>query len=311
MNKFSIIIVHFSSIQDTKSCLQSLYDLSYKEFDIVIVDNSTSINNTFPVKEILTEDFIVLEENRKWSINEYSTITYIRTINKGFSHANNIGITYAFQNLSFDWIWLLNNDTEVESQSLSVIDSYVNNTNKKIGIVGHDIFYLSDKTKLQGIGGTFSFKLFLGNNLVPKSYNKETCNECFNQSAAYILGASMFVKKEFIEDVGLMDEDYFLYYEEIDWAWRGKLKNWQIGYCHSAKIFHKEGASIGSSYSLSTKSGLATYHGIRSKMLFIKKHFPHKKNVRIFLVLISIANRIIKGKFKDAIDVFNIYKKYW
>ena len=311
MNNYSIVIVHYSSIDDTINCLDSLKKSNHNSINIILIDNSDHEKHKFPIEKYDC-NLIKIEDNTHcYQFNASSLLIYIKSVNKGFSHANNIGISFALENHNCEWIWLLNNDTVVKEDILSIIDKNIPKLDKNVGMIGHDIFFLNDTNSLQGIAGRFSYKLFQGSNLIPKTYNEQVCNETFYKEAEYILGASMFVRRDFILDVGLLDENYFLYYEEIDWALRGKLKNWKIGYVHGAKIFHKEGASIGSSASVISKSDLATYHGIRSKIIFIKKHFKHKRNVIIFLMLISLANRILHGKFKNAIKVLKIYRTYW
>jgi GT2 family glycosyltransferase len=75
----------------------------------------------------------------------------------------------------------------------------------------------------------------------------------------YVIGASMFVDKAFIADVGLMCADYFLYFEEIDWAERGRQRGWEIGYCWKSKIYHKEGESTHCGYKSKEKKAFFVF----------------------------------------------------
>lgn len=90
----------------------------------------------------------------------------------------------------------------------------------------------------------------------------------------YILGASTMVSKAFLEKVGVMEDRYFLYFEEIDWAVRAKSAGFTLGFAKDSIVYHKEGASIGSSYDKNNRSPLSTYYMTKSRTRFITKFFP-------------------------------------
>ena len=83
----------------------------------------------------------------------------------------------------------------------------------------------------------------------------------------------MLVSRDFLENVGLMDEVYFLYYEEADWAMRGKGR-YRYAYADDAVVYHKEGASIGSSHQRARRSALSSFFLVRSRLRFTRKFYP-------------------------------------
>jgi GT2 family glycosyltransferase len=121
-------------------------------------------------------------------------------------------------------------------------------------------------------------------------------NEEISNKIDFPVGASMFVSAAFIEDVGLMCEDFFLYFEEIDWVLRGRVKGWKIGYCWLSRIFHKEGATIGSSSNGKFNSELSDYYGMRNRMLITKKHFPSCLWSVYLSFFVVVFNRIRRGQ---------------
>ena len=111
----------------------------------------------------------------------------------------------------------------------------------------------------------------------------------------YVIGASVFVRREFLQDIGLMCEDYFLYCEEIDWAERAKGK-YKIACMPESVVYHKEGASTGGQ-SVENKTMFSDYYQLRSRLLFTKKF--HKKYLPIvyLTMLYAIFNRIKRRQY--------------
>ncbi len=218
--------------------------------------------------------------------------------NGGFAAGNNVGIQYALQK-GFDYLWLLNPDTVVEPKTLSrlVDKAMAYDSTEKVGIIGCKIRYYSNREKLQAVGGVYNKWLGVGKHV--GSYETDMGQYDHDEICKkidYVIGASMFVKKEFVLDVGSMCEDYFLYYEEVDWAWRGRKKGWTLGYCWKGIVYHKEGACIGSSSKGEEKSELADYFGLRNRIVFTKKHFPYCLPTVYIGFIVTMINRIRRGQ---------------
>ena len=116
----------------------------------------------------------------------------------------------------------------------------------------------------------------------------------------------MLVSRDFIKEVGLMCEDYFLYFEEMDWALRGKQKRYQLGYCWESRVYHKEGGSIGSSSKGTKKSEIADYYGLRNRIVFTKKFYPKYLWSVYFGFLVVVWNRIRRRQVKSFLKLLNI-----
>src|SRR5690606_28850584 len=113
----------------------------------------------------------------------------------------------------------------------------------------------------------------------------------------YVVGASMLVPRSFLQEVGLLCEDYFLYYEELDWIYRGKEKKWTIDWCESSLVYHKEGGSIGSSANPKKRSVFSEINNFKSRHIFVKKFFEKRKMYWVTSILI-ICNRLRRFQFR-------------
>ena len=159
------------------------------------------------------------------------------------------------------------------------------------------LFYDSPKI-LQGVGGVFNkwFARFYFIGLLEQDKGQYDHDELYFD---YILGASMFVNKDFIKEVGMMSEDYFLYYEEVDWCIRAKKAGWQVGYCYASRIFHKQGVSTGSNIKMRKKDLVSEYYKIRNLINLYKKFHKHLLVIAYVRIIMVFIKLILKGKIKD------------
>ena len=117
---------------------------------------------------------------------------------------------------------------------------------------------------------------------------------------SYLAGASMLVSAEFLSVVGLMTEDYFLYFEELDWVARNRGR-FALGYAPRSTVYHKEGASIGSNFAQPAQSSAsADYFSIRSRILYTKRHAPLALPFVYCGLLYSVFNRIRRRQWSRA-----------
>jgi len=229
----------------------------------------------------------------------------------GFAGSNNIGIKYALAKNDFSYIWLLNNDTVIENDSLNKLVEKAEQYKKegeKVGIIGSKLYYYHNPNLLQGVGGKYN--KWLGTSQHIGGFGEDNGQfDNDNFKIDYVIGASMFVCKEFIQDVGLMCEDYYLYFEELDWAVRGKIKNWKLKFCWESIVFHKEGAAVGSSSDGMQKSEFSDYYGLKNRIRFTKKFYPYCLPTVYLGFLGVIWNRIRRGRYKFiAKFLLNLYR---
>lgn len=323
-SKVYIIILNYNGWRDSIECLESIFKLNYENYQVIVVDNASTDGSAEKIKSWAAGDLEVKADNalkylsfppvpKPISYTEYDTIPAASTPDKsklilihagsngGFAAGNNVGVKYALQKNDFDHLWLLNNDTVVEKDSLKeLVVTAEKEENKNSGIIGSRLLYYYRPNILQGIGGKYNkwlgSSVHLGENTPDNSFNYN-----LDIKLDYIIGASMFVRKIFIRDVGLLNEKYFLYFEEIDWAVRAKKHGYSLKICTKSKIYHKEGATIGgSNLNLNNKSLFSDLSYLRSKLLFTRQHYPLCMITVYLSTIITIINRI-KRKQSDRI----------
>jgi GT2 family glycosyltransferase len=223
--------------------LKSLQQLTYNNIEVIIVDNASG------------EDPEIIK-------NQYPDITLIRSKeNLGFAGGNNLAIRAA----KGKYLFFLNNDTEVTPGTIEPLVNHFEN-NKSAGIASPKIiFYDSDNT-IQYAGAT-AINPWTGRNKGIGSMEKDLGQYDTVYETPLAHGAAMMVPKQVIDEVGLMPELYFLYYEELDWCEMIKRAGYSSYYIGTAAIYHKESMSVG------RNSLLKTYYINRNRLLFIRRNF--------------------------------------
>lgn len=314
MDKVYIVIVNWNGWKDTIECLESVLKSRYDNYQIIVCDNASTDNSVENIKKWAKGEITASYLDKKQIIPcvtpfvekpikyiEYSgddifkcnlssdekLILIKNCENLGFAGGNNIAVKYAYLKNDFKYIWFLNNDTVVENDTL---EKLVLNFVEDVGIYGSKLLYYNDPKKLQALGGTYN-KIFG----ISRCITKE---EHLNRMK-YVIGASMFVSKKFIDEIGLMNEEYFLYFEEIDWAIRARGR-YKIACNLSAIVYHKAGATIRS------ESKLSDYYMIKNRILFTEKYFLSYLPFVYFGLIVTIVKRIKRRQYSRAIMIIGI-----
>ena len=287
--KVSIIILNWNGWKDTIECLESLYQIDYLYYNVIVVDNASSDKSIKMIKEYCRGELKVISpffeyafENKPVNILELNE-TELKTVNvadefsglpsskklfliknnlnHGFAEGNNIGIRFALNFLDSNYILLLNNDTVVDKHFLKeLVDADQNG--EKTGVLGPMVYYYGEPDKITYIGGNIN--LFTGK--VAHPYLNKFKNGHFPEEIDYICGCSLLIKKEVVDEIGLLDPDYYLYYEDTDLGLRALNEGYKNLMVPKSEIWHKVSASIDES------SKTALYYGVRNHFLLIKKN---------------------------------------
>ncbi|MBY0435774.1 MAG: glycosyltransferase family 2 protein [Cyclobacteriaceae bacterium] len=314
-----VILVNYSGHRDTIECLESVLKSTHQNFQVVVVDNSEgdhSINeiylwarggrensittnfrehvlplSTKPIScGLLSED----ELGRSAGLIDEKILLIKSKKNRGFAGGNNIGLDYFLKVPDFNYAWLLNNDTVIKADTLNNFVLCAGKTSERTGIVGGKLFDYYNRSILQAVGGRY-YKWFGKVREVGSGERDSGQWDNIQFKFDYVVGASMFVKRSFVQSIGRMNEDYFLYFEELDWAIRGKKMGWQMGFCSSAIVFHKLGASTGSNKK--EVSEISDFYSIRNRLQIAKRYFPATFITLYPSFLLFIINRVKILKF--------------
>jgi len=268
----SIIIVNYRTYELTKNAIKSVLETVKSSYEIFVVDNDSQDGSYEKFKSSFDSE--IANEKLKLIANDS---------NQGFSSANNIAIKKSKGN----FILLLNSDTIVEEGSIDNLLDYIKN-HDNIGAIGPKILLpngnLDEAAKRSFPNPKNSFyKLFgfskINKNSEDNNYNLDDLDSDGIYEVDSLVGAFMLVKKEIINQIGLLDEDYFMYGEDIDWCYRIKEAGWKVIYYGKAEIIHYKGSS-----SKKQKSKLI-YEFHRSMYLFYNKHYKNKYS---FLTKLSV-----------------------
>lgn len=325
--KAYVIVVNYRGTDDTIECLESLLKSDYPDFQIIVVDNSeesefvaklknwvneNSINIktnfphlVFPLEKKPLNAVFIKEEKLGGDVTYDQKLIFVQaTLNRGFAAANNIALRYIIKKDDFTFAWLLNNDTVVEKNALSCM---VQCAKRDIttGISGSKLLLYHKPDYLQAVGGAYN--RWFGKVKEIGFGQKDTGQWNDNKPIMdYVIGASMLVRKPFLQQVGLMEDDYFLYYEELDWAIRAKRKGWKLGFCPEAKVFHKMGASI-NKHNKRGNSVTADFYSVRNRVLLTRKYFPFALITLYPSFLKFITNRLRLKQFSRILMMFKIF----
>jgi GT2 family glycosyltransferase len=255
MKKIAIIIVNYNKYEDTIACVNSL--LAIKDIiyivDIIIVDNCSTNCSYDLLKKTFPYPYIHLLQ-----ANE----------NKGYCAGNNIGIIYAKNNLCPDYYWILNPDTLIEVNALTALLKFAE-IHKDAGLIGSKLVYYPDTDKLQALGGGFIRITRKGLIIFPHLFHYENSSRALPEHIQLdlLIGASMFIRKEVVDMIGLMDESYFMYCDETEYCIRAKRKGWNIYAISNSIVWHKEG------WRSENQKIWSIYYSTRNYLYFVQKYY--------------------------------------
>lgn len=253
--RIAIILINWNSFGTTNDCINSLKKVTDPAFDIIVVDNASADGSA----------------DRLWEI--HPEIILIKSpVNTGFTGGNNIGFEYSMNN-GYEYSLMQNNDTFVEPDYLTHLVNHMDN-HPETGAVQPRIFYHHDRSLIWD-GGSY-FNRFLGHTYTkgvgkPKgdTYNVE-------KEVDWITGCAFFVRNSILKQTGVLADNMFMNYEDVDLSFRIKKLGYRLDYVPSSVIYHITSMSLKSS----TKGAegflnpAAHYRNIRNRIWILKRYTP-------------------------------------
>ena len=329
----AIIILNWNGYEDTIECLESIYQIDYHDYNVIVVDNNSSDDSVEKMKQycrgkikvkskffqynasgkpiIIFEynenDLEIKQENHEEISNLGSNKKLIlihNNENYGFAGGNNIGIKYAINILKSNYVLLLNNDTVVDPDFLTELIKVAEN-GEKIGFVGAKTYFYDKKEVIQAAGGgNIDLKKVIA---IEAALNQvENGKHDQNYELDYITGSCILCKREVLNKIGMLNANYFMYWEDVDWCFRGKKLGYKSVYAFKSKIWHK--------VSVSSTNYLKTYYCTRNRIYFMEQnvngdhYFKFLSYFFVFIFLPQIIsyllNRDLKGGFSPYLKGF-------
>lgn len=265
MVKLTFVILNFNKPEETIACLRSLQKIKIEDWSlkILLIDNGSTDNSVKLIKQKFPKILII--ENSK---------------NLGFAAGANVGIRRALKEDS-DYIFLLNNDTLINQRALVYLIKVIGEE-QKIGIVSPTLKFKKQGRLFFDLGGRINW--FLGRTshqeLTTQEFKKVRSEKIFPE---YVSGCAMLVRREVFERVGFFDEDFFLYFEDVDFCLRSKAAGFKIVLVPKAIIFHRLSKSLDEEL----KKGF----NLKSNLIFIKKHIP------FYIKPVAYLYQVLRWKF--------------
>lgn len=277
----SIVIVSYNVAELLKNCLESIYKFTDGvKFEVIVADNKSSDNSVEIIKGFSKVKFIDAGEN------------------VGFAKGNNLGIKEA----TGKYIFLLNPDTLFLENTPKLMFDWMENHNFYAVVSGQ---MLDSEQKVLPTGGYFptlpkiaAWAFFVDDFFKMKSYHVKSNDG----DPDWVTGAFFVVRREAMEKVGLFDENFFMYGEELEWCLRFKQAGWQVGYTPITKIIHLERKSSGG---LPRNAVLGEFKGL--KYIYAKHFSGWRQTVLESLLDIAAFLRIIFWLVRLKSEMAKIY----
>lgn len=283
-----IIILNWNGRDDTLACLASVAQINYPSFRVIVVDNGSTDNSVDAIR------------------TAFPAVDLIETgKNLGFAGGNNVGIRCALE-LGADYVFLLNNDTEVDPGLLDAFavaaERYPN-----AGVFGGKIYYHAEPQRIWYAGArwnqdTARFDQVGEGELDDGRTYSAACETDYACGCAFLLPAAR------LREIGLLDEDFFLYFEETDWCFRAKKAGHPSIFVPEAKLWHKVSVSFGGE-----GSPLALYFITRNRLLWARRHAGMPMRLRVYRMavrsLVARCGAALAGRRTG--DTFTLRHWWW
>ena len=289
MPSVSIIIVTWNALPLLKQCLPSVVATAYDSFEIILADNASTDGSAEWVKETYP-DVRVVTHPENWA----------------FCKGNNEAIPHA----RGEYIVLLNNDVEVTAGWLAPLVESMQKA-PEVGAVQPKLLQYTDRNRFEYAGGsggfidTFGYPFTRGRLFF--TMEEDTGQYDDERDIFWATGAAVMFRKSALDEVGLLDEQFFMHMEEIDLCWRLKRRGYRIRVNPESKVYHIGGGSL--PYG-STKK---TYYNFRNSLLMLYKNTPASEWLRLFISralidTIAMARALLRGQFGELGAILKAYR---
>ncbi|MDO8589383.1 MAG: glycosyltransferase family 2 protein [Armatimonadota bacterium] len=241
--RIAIVLVNWNGKEDTRECLESLRRLTYPDYSLIVVDNGSTDGSVAEIGSVFPEVCLIPAGE-----------------NLGFTGGNNIGIKRALDT-GADAVLLLNNDTVVSPDFLEPLALTLFG-DPKIGAVNSKIYYYAQPDVIWSAGGNINGRTGIASQRHVDEKDEGQADQ--QADVDYAVGCSIMVRRDAIEMAGLLDDDFFVYYEEAEWCRRMRALGYRIVYVPGSKVWHKVMASASS-------SERTLYYYCRNRLLYLRR----------------------------------------
>lgn len=320
-----VLLVNYNGWQDTLECLESIFRLDYPDVRVIVCDNGSSDGSVErirawaegtqpaapprvaalhafegtpirkPIRYVLG-DRAQAEAGTLPDADAQLVLVRLHE-NRGFTGGNNVGLRYLHARGERSLVWLLNNDTVVEPTALTEMVTTLCERDQ-LAAVGATVFWYDRPDRVQVAGGG-RLSLWSGFTKVAVLHDRP---ESRPPHFDFVSGACMLLRLDVLHDVGLLDERYFMYSEEVDWCLRMRRAGRELGYAPRARVWHKGEGSV------QRHSDRRDYHTVRSALLLVHKFEPSRLPVAVvWSITRCLIPKLIRRQWRRARPVMTAY----
>ncbi|WP_295532914.1 glycosyltransferase family 2 protein [uncultured Thioclava sp.] len=285
-----VVIVTYNAADVIADCLRALQAATGVVLHVVVVDNASRDHTNAVVRDTIGPTLLSPAQAGA------AGIALIKAgVNGGFAAGVNLGLSRLARAPEIDRFWLLNPDCITPPDTPRTLAMY-RQDDPQIGLIAHRVVYADNPEMIQIDGGTIDRRTGITHNI--NQFADRTAPVPKEAQIEFVTGASLIATRAFYEAAGPMAEEYFLYYEEVDWALRrGPLR---IAYCPEAVVLHKAGSAIGSQRMGSVASPFSQYFKHRARAMFLRKNFPPGLIGGMFWSLAKAGQLVLQGHGPEA-----------
>ncbi|MDE1198328.1 hypothetical protein BWR59_05305 [Pseudomonas sp. Bc-h] len=283
-DKVCAIILNWNGAEQTLDCIRSLEACG--SIPVVIIDNDSQVADyqklhSFMLDQDTDETLITSQDEIGHEARKYAYCLIRNNGNHGYAGGNNVGIDYA-NRAGYEYFWILNNDITVEPGSLEALMATME-SDPRCGFSASVLVYADNPDIVQCVGGGTVYPWLGKTRLIGKNAERAQLSTLDLPTPDYLMGASMLVSRRVIEQVGLMDERYFMYSEEVDWQRRAATRG------ITCQVSLDSFARHGDSGSTKGKSHLFHFYRNRAAIMYNRKFHSTTCCVVSSLALASIT----------------------
>lgn len=302
-----VVIVTYNSSAVIGACLDSLFGSVGVDMTIVISDNRSVDATGNTVKEkVLATSWTYYDSDEDPCTDSFASVgrevVLLRNReNGGYGYGVNAGLRFLESIDVVDFYWILNPDCEVLLDTARKFSDSARE-NPDFGLIGGRLLYLSDRSTIQTDGGTCGYWTGVCRNL-NQGRLLEDEPKVDSNDIDFIPGASIFVSRAYLSNVGFLREDFFLFYEEVEWCTRDSRLSRLV--LPDAIVFHHGGVSTGSGRPGVSASAFTNYYNFRGRSMYLLQKRPHVFPFAYSYSLLLIIRMLFRNEFRSAYAAFS------
>lgn len=305
----AVILLNYKGVADTLACLEALRCLEAAPRRVVVVDNGSGLDEVARLRDGWTA--LNIRDARpspaliRWGDPQPEARHILLALeeNGGFSTGNNAGLRLALQDDACRAFWILNNDTDPAPDALNALCARLNQRHDA-GFCGSTLCYAHEPDMVQCAGGctlsplTGATTFLHGGDRLSTVISRDP--EPTENGMSYVCGASLLARRETLEEIGLLAEEYFLYYEDAEWSLRARQAGHGLAWAPASRVLHKEGGSSGAAGArnghVPSRSKRVDYLSLRNRIWLMRNYYPAALPLTLLSYLGVILNRIRRGQ---------------